>query len=172
MGSALPTEELDRNNFTSWECKMHQSFVGQGYWSYRRSTRKSTQPSTCRHPSWEQAVSRVLYCLASYVHDHILGYIQEAKTPKDPWGNLKMIFAANTATRKLQLRQELNNIQQRDMSINSYTLKIELCDSLGSINVNNDDDDMVQICLDGLAPRFGAIRSVVLTRGNPPSFDI
>ena len=49
------------------------------------------------------------------------------------------------------------------MSISNYTLKIkELCDSLGSINVNIDDDEMVQICLGGLAPRFNTIRSVVL----------
>ena len=57
------------------------------------------------------------------------------------------------------------------MSIGNYTLKIkELCDSPRSIHVNIDDDEMVQICLGGLAPRFGAIRSVVLARDNPPSF--
>ena len=59
------------------------------------------------------------------------------------------------------------------MSIRSYTLKIkELCDSLGSINVNIDDDEMEEICLGGLASRFGAIRSVVHVRENPPSFDL
>ena len=59
------------------------------------------------------------------------------------------------------------------MSIGSYTLKIkELCDSIRSINVNIDDDEMVQICLDGLAPPFNAIRSVVLAREDPPSFDL
>ena len=97
-----------------------------------------------------------MYCLATCVHDHILGYIREAKTAKEAWEKLKKIFTANTTARKLQLGQELNNIQQSDMSITSYTLKIkELCDSLGSISVNVDADEMVQICLGGLAPRFG-----------------
>ena len=74
----------------------------------------------------------------------MLVYIRESKTPKEAWGNLKKIFVANTAARKLQLRQELNNMQQRDMLIASYTLKInELCDALGSINVVIDDDEMV-----------------------------
>ena len=64
----------------------------------------------------------------------------------------------------------MNDIQQRDVSIGNYTLKIkELCDSFGSINVHIDDDEMVQICLGGLAPRVGVIRSVVLARENPPS---
>ena len=60
------------------------------------------------------------------------------------------------------------------MSIGNYTLKIkELCDSLGSNNVNINDDKMVQICLDGLAPRSGAIRSAILARENSPSsFDL
>ena len=73
-----------------------------------------------------------MYYLASCIYDNMLGYIQEAKMPKEAWGN--------KTTHKLQLRQELNNIQQRDMSIASYTLKIkELSDSLGSINVNIND---------------------------------
>ena len=59
------------------------------------------------------------------------------------------------------------------MSIGNYTLKIkEFCDSLRSINVNIDNDKMVQVCLGGLAPQFDAIRLVVLTRENPPSFDL
>ena len=99
----------------------------------------------------------------------MLDYIREARTSKEAWGNLKKIFAVNTTIRKLQHSQELNNNQQRDMSIESLKIK-ESCDSLGSINVNIDDDEMVQICLDNLASRISAIRSVVLVRENSPSF--
>ena len=152
---------------------MHQYLVGQSFWSYIEGAQK-TQPNPTHvdYPAWEQAASHVLYWLASCVHDHILGYIREAKTSKETWGNLKKIFATNTTTHKLQLWQGLNGIQQRYMSIASYTLKIkEMCDSLGSINANNDNDEMVQICFGDLAPRSGTIRSTVLARENPPSFD-
>ena len=57
------------------------------------------------------------------------------------------------------------------MSVSYYTTKIKsICDSLGSINVNIDDDQMVQICLGGLAPRFGAMRTAVLAREKSTSF--
>ena len=103
----------------------------------------------------------------------MLSYIREARMPKEAWGNLKKIFVPNTTARKLQLRQELNNIQQRDMMITNYTLKMkELSHSFGSINVNIDDDKMMQIFLNGLAPNFRAIRSAILARVNPPSFDL
>ena len=161
MRGALPTEKLDRTNFTSWEYKMHQYLVGQGYWSYITGAHENPPNSThADYPAWEKATSRVLYCLAPCIHDHMLGYIRDSETPKEAWEKLKKIFAANTAARKLQLRQELSNIQQRDMTITSYTLKIkELC-----------DDEMVQICLGGIAPRFNRMRMTILARENTPSF--
>ena len=90
-------------NFASWEYKVHQYLVGEGYWTYIEGAHETqTNPTHADYPSWEQVASRVLYCLASCVHDHMMGYIREAKTPKEAWGNLKKIFAPNTVARKLQ----------------------------------------------------------------------
>ena len=62
--------------------------------------------------------------------------------------NLKKIFAASTTVRKLQLRQELSNLQQRDLSVADYTSKIkDICDSLASIEVNIEENEMVHVCL-------------------------
>ena len=59
MGSALPTEKLDRTNYTSWEYKMHQYLVGQGYWSYIQGAHENQPDSThANYPAWEQAASR------------------------------------------------------------------------------------------------------------------
>ena len=103
----------------------------------------------------------------------MLDYIPKAKTPKEAWENLKKIFVAKVTTRTLQLCQEVNNVQQIDMSITSYTLKIkELRDLLGLININVGDNEMVQICLNCLAPRFGTTRSAILAIENPPSFNL
>ena len=59
------------------------------------------------------------------------------------------------------------------MSVSDYTAKIKsVCDSLGSININIDDAEMVQICLGSIAPRFGAMRTAILAREKSPSFDL
>ena len=72
---------------------------------------------------------------------------------------------------KLQLRQELSNVRQKDMSVAGYTTRIkEICDSLASINVTVEEDEMVQVCLGGLASKFGAFRTTVYTREKMPSF--
>ena len=57
------------------------------------------------------------------------------------------------------------------MSVTDYTTKVkEICDALGSINVTVDEDEMVQICLGGLAQRYGPIRRAICSREKPPPF--
>ena len=70
--------------------------------------------------------------------------------PKDAWADLKKIFATSITVRKFQLKQELSNVRQRDMSVADYTSKIkEICDSLVSVNMNIEEDEMVQVFLVG-----------------------
>ena len=57
------------------------------------------------------------------------------------------------------------------MSVTGYTTKIkEIWDALGSINVMVDEDEMVQICLGGLAQRYGPIWMAICTQEKPSSF--
>ena len=57
------------------------------------------------------------------------------------------------------------------MSVADYTARIkEICDSLASINITVEEDEMVQICLGGLTSKFRAFRTVVCTMENTPSF--
>jgi hypothetical protein len=153
VGSFLPTEKLHRTNYASWAYKMHQYLLGHGYWSYVDGANDTTpDPTDAGFAAWEKSASRVMYCFASYVGKQLLCYIWDAGTPKAVWENLKKIFAASTTARKLQLRQELSNLRQRDLSVADYTVKInEICDILASIDVNIDESEKVQICLGGLA---------------------
>ena len=57
------------------------------------------------------------------------------------------------------------------MVVSDYTAHIKnICDSLSSININIEEDEMVQVCLGGLAQRLDPIRTEILARENPPSF--
>ena len=141
MATSLPVEKLDRRNYVSWAYKMHQYLLGHGYWSYVEGANDAAPDSAHKDfPVWEQAASRVMYCFASSVGDQLLSHIRDAKTPKDAWGNLKKVFAASTIARKLQLRQELSNVRQKDLSVADYTARIkEICDSLAFVNVSDNN---------------------------------
>ena len=65
------------------------------------------------------------------------------------------MFATNTRAMKIQLKNELNTVERKNMSVNDYTLKIKsICESLASINVMVDDDDKIEVCLCGLGPQY------------------
>ncbi|MCO5600084.1 hypothetical protein L7F22_054192 [Adiantum nelumboides] len=96
-----------------------------------------------------------MYWLPVSVSDSIVGHIQDADSPKDAWDNLIAFNATNTRARKIQLKNELNIIKKGDLSMNDYTLKIEvICESLSSISVAVDDDDKVEACLCGLGNAY------------------
>ena len=57
------------------------------------------------------------------------------------------------------------------MSVANYTARIkDICNSLASINVTVEEDKMVQVCLGGLASKFGSFRTTICTREKSPSF--
>ena len=86
MGSTLPTKKLECCNNASWQYKMHQYLLRHGYWSYIEGVNEVALEATHKDfPAWEQATNRVLYYLASFVHDQMLGYIKDAKTQKRLW---------------------------------------------------------------------------------------
>ena len=52
-----------------------------------------------------------------------------------------------------------------------YTSKIkEICDSLASIDVTVNEDEIVQLCLGDLAQKIGSFQIVVYTKEKSPSF--
>ena len=90
---------------------MHQYLLGHGYWSYVEGANDAAPNATHRDfPAWEHVASKVMYCFVFSVGDKLLSYTRDAKTPKDAWTNMKKVFVASTIARKLQLRQELNNV--------------------------------------------------------------
>ena len=79
--------------------------------------------------------------------------------------------ADNTRAKKIQLKNELNTVERKNMSVNNYTLKIKsICESLASINVTVDDDDKIEVCLHGLGPQYKSFATSIRTRENMPSF--
>ena len=93
----------------------------------------------------------------------MLGHIQDASTPAEAWKTLVNVYSTNTKARKLQLKQELNSVQKRNMNVNEYALKIKsIVESLGSIGVTVEDEDMVSACLNGLRKEYKAFKTLVL----------
>jgi hypothetical protein len=77
-------------------------------------------------------------------------HIQDAKSPKQAWDTLVKIYNTNTQARKMQLKQELHNLQKNKMNINDYFINVKnLADAFASIRAPVDDEDLVAMTLNG-----------------------
>jgi hypothetical protein len=62
-------------------------------------------------------------------------------------------------------------VEKKNMSINEYSLKIKgIVESLASINVSVDDDDLVSVCLNGLGKEYKPFKTSIIVRENVPNF--
>jgi hypothetical protein len=52
-------------------------------------------------------------------------HIQDAKSPKQASDTLVKIYSTNTQARKMQLKQELHNLQKNKMNISDYSTKVK-----------------------------------------------
>jgi len=62
-------------------------------------------------------------------------------------------------------------LENKNMSINEYSLKIKgIVESLASINVSMDDDDLVNVCLNGLGKEYKPFKTSIIVKENVPNF--
>jgi hypothetical protein len=82
-------------------------------------------------------------------------HIQDSKSPKKAWDTLVKMYSTNTQARKMQLKQELHNLQKNKMNISDYSTKVKnLADALASIRAPVDDEDLMAVTLNGLGKDY------------------
>jgi len=82
-------------------------------------------------------------------------HIQDAKSPKQAWDTLAKMYNTNTQAYKMQLKQELHNLQKNKMNISDYSTKLKnLADVLASIGALIDDEDLMAVTLNDLGKYY------------------
>ena len=74
---------------------------------------------------WHERARKVIYWLSISISYSMITHIQDASTPKEAWDTLSKMYSINTQARKMQLKQELHNVQRESMSINDYHMYVK-----------------------------------------------
>jgi len=90
-------------------------------------------------------------------------HIQDAKSPKQAWDTLVKMYNTNTQAHKMQLKEELHNLQKNKMNINDYFTKVKnLAYVIASIRALIDDEDLVAVTLNGLGKYYSQFRTSIV----------
>jgi len=97
------------------------------------------------------------------VCDCMIVHIQDAKSPKQAWDTLVKMYNTNTQAHKMQLKEELHNLQKNKMNINDYFTKVKnLAYVIASIRALVDDEDLVAVTLNGLGKYYSQFRTSIV----------
>ena len=112
---------------------MHLHMLGYGYWSYTNEVNEDApEPTHQDFPAWEQATIITLLHKVLCAWSNALLY-QRCQDIERGVGKTEIDFRRSTTARKLQPKQELNNVRQKCMLMAHYTSKIrDICNALGS----------------------------------------
>jgi predicted transposase YbfD/YdcC len=160
--SQIAIEKLDKNNFKVWKFRIMNFLMGKGYWEFINGD--ETEPLLPKNPTqqqiqvnktWHEKARKVLYWLSVSMSDSTIVHIQDAKSPKQAWDTLVKMYNINTQARKMQLKQELHNLQKNKMNISDYSTMVKnLANALASIGTPVDDEDLVAVTLNGLGKDY------------------
>ena len=153
-------EKLEKNNYQPWKFRMRNYLIGKSLWGYVTGEEKEPQlpaqnvseQELKAWKAWNKKDKKVMFLILQNVSNSMVGHIHDLESAKDAWDALERLYSTNTRARKIQLKNELNNMKKdRSMAVNDYVLKIkEVSDLLGSIGAPTDDDDLVFAVLNGL----------------------
>jgi hypothetical protein len=160
--SQIAIEKLNKNNFQVWKFRIMNFLMGKGYWEFIIGDEKKpplpenpTQQQIQANKTWHEKARKVLYWLSVNVSDSMIVHIQDEKSLKQAWDTLVKMYNTNTQTCKMQLKQELHNLQKNKMNISDYSTKVKnLANVLASIGALVDDEDLVAMTLNGLGKDY------------------
>ncbi|KAA8518236.1 hypothetical protein F0562_015710 [Nyssa sinensis] len=173
----LITTRLDSSNYVAWKFQISSVLRAHSLIGYIDGThpcpRKFVQDeggagTTQINPDYQiwntqdQALMTLLNAtLSQTALSHIIGY----STSREAWLALERRFSASTRSNILQLKSALHNISKGKDSIDLYIQKIKQArDSLASVSVLIEDEDILIYVLNGLPQEYNAFKTSIRTR--------
>jgi hypothetical protein len=95
-----------------------------------------------------------------------------AKTSHEAWKKLKTLYASQSRTRAMQLKEYLTLIQRGNLPITDYLHTVKaLVDEIAIIDHPILDDDLTLYVLNGLGPDFQEIAAPIRAREKSLAFE-
>ncbi|MCO5550262.1 hypothetical protein L7F22_003743 [Adiantum nelumboides] len=127
-------EKLEKGNYQPWKFCMRNYLMDKSLWGY--ATGEEIEPELPQKniseaelkawKAWNKKDKKVMFLVSQNVSNNMIRHIQELNSAKEAWDALEKLYTTNTRARKIQLKNELNNMKKsQGMSVNVYVLKIK-----------------------------------------------
>ena len=175
--TAQINEKLTPTTFPQWRAKFEALLIGYDLLDYvqgilRYPSSVGTAADELRKTHWVSQDKLILSAILASTSPSITPLIATAQTSHDAWTKLKNLYASQSRTRAMQLKEELTLIQRGTRSITEYLHAVKaLADEIAIIDHPISDDDLTLYVLNGLGPDFREIAAPIRARESSLAFE-
>ncbi|KAB2626912.1 hypothetical protein D8674_020530 [Pyrus ussuriensis x Pyrus communis] len=150
-GLVLVSKTLDGNNYGQWSRAMRMGLSAKNKIGFIDGTIKAPSSLDANYAAWKRCNDMVTLWIVNSVHSDIAGSIMYTETAAAVWSDLRDRFSQSSDSRIYQIRQEIVENHQGQLSVSAYYTKMKaLWDELASYH---DPLDCTCTGLRGLAER-------------------
>ena len=80
-------------------------------------TRGATDEQREAFMQWNEKDKMVIFVLSQNISNSMIGHIQELETSLEVWNCLESLYTSSTKARKIQLKNELNNMKKNSLNL-------------------------------------------------------
>uniref|UniRef100_A0A2N9FCI4 CCHC-type domain-containing protein n=1 Tax=Fagus sylvatica TaxID=28930 RepID=A0A2N9FCI4_FAGSY len=122
--------------------------------------------------AWQLRDKALLTLIYSTLTPSILPMVVGLDSAQEVWKTLEEKFTSNTRSNILGLKMELQSLKKGTDSVRMYLQHIKAAqDSLSTVGVQTDNEELLHIILKGLPKEFASFCSAIKTRDDPISFE-
>lgn len=164
IGGAGSIDKLDGpSNYTTWKFAVRMALILDGLWD---QVEGSTAYDAARD---QRALARI--CLS--IKSNLYQYVRDAKTSKEAWCKLNVVFENKGLYRRVLLLRQLHSLQYSAFNdMNGYITGIlTLVQQLADIGKVIEDDEVAELLLSGLPEEYDSLVSALETACVASSFN-
>ena len=124
-GLMLATKPLDGNNYGQWSRAMCMGLSANNKIGFIDGTIKAPSTEDTKYAAWKRCNDMVTLWIVNSVHPDIASSIMYTESANAVWSDLKDRFSHNSDSRIYQIRQEIVENRQGQLSVSFYYTKMK-----------------------------------------------
>ncbi|KAF3790091.1 Retrovirus-related Pol polyprotein from transposon TNT 1-94 [Nymphaea thermarum] len=173
--------KLNRDNYLLWRSQLESVMISQDLMKFVDGSGEAPPETIMRNggnelnpefATWRKTDQLVSSWIKATVSEAVLGQIIRTRSTREAWTVLEKLYGSPSPLRVMLLKKELMFIKKGNSDMVSYLQKIKmLVDSLDAVGCHTQNEDLVQIVLNGLPSKYESlVTSLVTSNSKMPNF--
>ncbi|PKU65158.1 Retrovirus-related Pol polyprotein from transposon TNT 1-94 [Dendrobium catenatum] len=173
----LVPHPLSMDNYPIWRNQILKLLKANGFESFLEAPPASTINQDSENldsdsNKWILTDRNLAAAISSTISANVIPYVMHLDSTYEIWSALQTRFQSANRSKVMQLKNELQNISMRNLSMQDYLMEIKkTVDLIISAGCNLDNEDIILHILNGLPPPYQSFKTAVRTLQTPLSLD-